>query len=416
MKRGSVLLTSGIAAVAVVATAVVLWPADEPDKPVARPPAPLLKPLKLADQPAWHGPGGIMDIEDNGDALLFTHGDGQLTLIDGKSGANRWTLEKLHDLGDARGVIQTFQAGPGERHLVDDGVLVEYEYTADCTYPENPPRSRGVCNSGPDDETGVALLSPADGHVVWRTPVIAPFPDVPYAQRPQQILRAADDRVAVVTVTTRLIDPQYDAGTARTVAIDVPTGRILWDKPDGTWPMYIVGDTLLGMKSGEQPGIGPDDPTATVVATNLLTGEKRWERQESGLMTAAGDMVLVRGNGFPILSVLTGKEVTRFGAVSGCATDRHTLIACTTPDDGVVVYDVHSGKTTELDAPPVEAVWDGGRIVVGDHARTWSIDRNGTVIDKDLDLPGETTWHTGHHVLLEPKSHGDDAIEVYAIS
>lgn len=186
-------------------------------------------------------------------------------------------------------------------------MLVEYEYTANCTYPENPPRSRGVCDSGPDDETGVALLSPADGHVVWRTPVIASFPDVPYARRPQQILRAADDRVA------------------------------------------------------------------TVVATNLRTGEKRWERRESGLMTAAGDVILVRGNGFPMLSVSTGKEVARFGAVSGCATDKHKLIACTTPDDGMV-------------------------------------------IDKDLDLPGETTWHTGHHVLLEPKSHGTEAIEVYAVN
>lgn len=57
---------------------------------------------------------------------------------------------------------------------------------------------------------------------------------MPAAGHREQILRVADDRGAVVTVTNAAVREDYAAGT---VAIDVPTGKVLWDKADGTWPM-----------------------------------------------------------------------------------------------------------------------------------------------------------------------------------
>ena len=401
MGRRGVLVVGAAVAVAAVVTGVLLWPGDEP---VAQPPpAPLLKPLRLADHAAWHGPADVTALEDDGQVVLFKHDEG-MTLVDGRTGAQRWTVTGRDDLGEGRDLsLRTAYSGPAERHLVRDGVLVEYEH-------------------GPGGETGVALLSRDDGHVVWRTPVITSFPGEPAAGHQEQILRVADDRVAVVTVTTAAVREDYAAGTARTVAIDVPTGKVLWDRADGTWPMYILGDAVLGVKSGGYPTTEGRDPVGTVVATDLRTGEQRWVRADSGIMAGAGEVVVLRGGGEnPVLSAADGREVTRFENVISCESDLRTVFACSvgTRDfsSKIVTFDVAHGKPGAVlqDRGLLEAVWDGGRIVLsgGTGQRDHSVDVNGTLVDEDLN-PHLTTV-TGDRAYWVPERDGPvEVVEAFS--
>jgi outer membrane protein assembly factor BamB len=413
------------AAVAAIVAAVVLWPEGEtaPAASAPRAPEPLLPPLEFGAEPLWRGPTDVQDVEADDDAVLFQHSDMSLTLADAATGTTRWTLEKMHDLGGV-GLIQTRNGGPGERHLVAGGVLAEYYYTADCQYPDKPPGSRGVCHGGPDDEAGLALLSAQDGSVVWRTPVVTSYPaaGTPVESRPEQILRAANDDVAVVTVTNGMVDSYYASGTQRTVAVDVRTGKVRWDGAKGVWPMWIAGDTLLGVVS---PALPDDGIAGTVVAIDLATGEKRWERQAAALVTVAGDVALVRGGGeLAVVETGTGAEVGTFDDVkSACRSDHRTVIACAAPLDSsalhnhLTTFEVGSRKfrTSERDVRELVAVWDGGRIVVlhltSDSERTYSVDVNGTVVDEELDPSVRPV--TGRLAIASPSD--DGPCELYEV-
>jgi outer membrane protein assembly factor BamB len=420
--RGKIVL--GIAVVAAVVVTVLVWPSGEdPAPPRATAPAPTLKPLRLAENPLWTGPHDISWAEERDGLMLIQHGNGGLSLHDATTGTSRWTFEKLHDLGGVR-YSRTFDGGPDERHLIgEEGVLVQYD-EVEC---------RGnFCEPGPGDESGLALVSAADGRVVWRTPVVV-FPDGPYESRPNPTLRVADDRVAVVSVMTGLVGPEYDKGTRLTVAIDVRTGAKLWERADGVWPMWIAGDTLLGIASPKPQYIGhTGDPAGVaVVATDLTTGEKRWERAESRLASVAGDVALI-ADGSTRLTAVTAGDGRQVGVVDhadrivDCQSDRTALIACSTKvtslNHDIVTFDAGRRKTgtatpgekTVLSLKSVRA----GRIFVNGadprdatRERTYTMDSAGNEIDRRLDLPGDILLLTENRAVLAT----EDATAVYEI-
>jgi hypothetical protein len=160
----------------------------------------------------------------------------------------------------------------------------------------------GHCESW---EEGLALLSGKDGTVVWRTPT-APVEDCQLNHWLQE-LWAADDRVALVRVVPSA--GQTNVANARMVAVDVRTGAKLWERP-GVWPHTIAGDVALGVTSSSEPHLStPSVGTmvsgsewgivdeGSVVAFDLATGEPRWELSErypaSRLVHVAGEAALV---------------------------------------------------------------------------------------------------------------------------
>lgn len=424
-----------VVAVAAVVTAVLAWPDEETTPPrdtATQRPAPTLKPLQLADNPLWTAPEDVMWAEERDGLMLFGHGDLNLSLYDA-NGAPRWTMEKMHDLGGVASSA-TFNGGPDERHLTGHGVLVQYNYTADCQYPDNPPRSRGVCHSGPDDESGLTLVSTMDGRVVWRTPVLASYPDVPLESRPEITLRVADDRVAIVSVLNGLVHSGYDKGTQLTVAIDTRTGAKLWERADGVWPMWIVGDTVLGVRSARLPaaGIGDDPAGMTVVATDLATGEQRWERAGSRLVTVAGDVAMVDDGSshFTAVTAVDGKTVGTLenaDRMEDCDTDGTALIVCLLPDDGrdkkLTTFDVAGRRSgtpaaavSSLDGVRAERIFVTGRRAGDPTAfRPYTLDSVGNEIDRELDLPGEIVLLTNDRAILSNDEHGDVTTEVYEV-
>lgn len=408
--RGKILL--GVALVAAAVVTVLVWPSGEdPAPPRAAAQAPLLEPLRVAERPLWTGPTDVMWAEMRDGLALFQHGDLALSLYDATTGATRWTMEKLHDLGGVA-YVATLHSGPDERHLVGQaGVLVQYEGV----------QCRGdFCEPGPGDESGLALLSATDGRVVWRTPVLT-YPDVPYESRPNPTLRVADDRVAVFSVMTGLVGPKYDKGTQLTVAIDVRTGAKLWERADGVWPMWIAGDTLLGVAAPWPPhsGLGGDPTDYTIVASDLTTGEERWEREDSRLVTVAGEVGLVEDTSKNLTAVAAedGRELATFehaDRMAACQTDR-TLIACLTKFDGrdhdIVTFDTEKRKTGTVTPGAktvltLESVRAGRLFVTGRHAsdpakdRTYTLDSAGNEIDRRLDLPGDILLLTEDRVVL----------------
>ena len=418
----------GAAAVVVIAAAVVTVLVRQGDDapPASRDasPAPTLKPLRLGEKPLWRGPDDVLWGEARDGLMLFQHGDVSLSLYDATTGTPRWSMDKMHDLG---GVVYrpTFDGGPDEQHLVGDGVLVQYGVITGCT--------RGFCDFG--DENGHALLSTTDGHVLWRTPVLSSYPEVPEESRPNPTLRVADDRVAVASVLTGLVAEGYDKGTQLNVAIDVRTGTRLWERADGVWPMWIAGDTLLGVRSPAPPSTRPSGDTtgATIVGTDLMTGEQRWERPGARLVTVAGEFALV-ADGTAHLTVINagdGKEIGAFReSVESCRSDRTALIACYSKTDGydgdIVTFDAGRGKTGT--ATPgratvlsLDAVRDGRIYVTGRQPRDpaarreYTLDGAGHEIDRELDLPGDLFLIAEGRAALSTDDHGDDTTAVYEV-
>ncbi|HEX6353999.1 PQQ-binding-like beta-propeller repeat protein [Actinophytocola sp.] len=416
----------GVAVVAAAVAGVLVWRGgDNPHPPprVDARPAPTLQPLRVAEKPLWTEPGDVVWVEEQDGLMLFAHSGLELTLYDATTGTPRWTLGKMHDFGGFMYSPRLWGA-PDERHLVgQEGVLVQYDQ-GDC--------HAGFCEPSPGHESGLVLVSATDGSIVWRTPALT-FPEGPLRERPEPMLQVVDDRVAVVSVLTGLVGSVYDKGIQRNVAFDVRTGAKLWEGADGVWPMWIVGDTMLGVVSARFPStwVNGEATGATIVATNLHTGEKQWERADSRLVMVAGDLALIT-DGAPRLTAVTADDGREVGSLdhtdrmADCRTDRTTLVACSSKSDGrahdIVTFDVKRrklgtatpGKQTVLTLDSVR----GGRLwVTGRQARdpgedrAYTIDSAGNEIDRKLDLPGDILLLTEDKAVLR----NEDATGVYEI-
>lgn len=409
MVRKNVLLMSGaVVVVAAVALTVVLagGGSDGPPpaaSPTSEPrPKPELKPLELEPSAVWQqedmwpvrNTGGVQLL----DGALLTATSKSIALVDIATGQPRWT--QLDDAELSGGGAEFDRASSEQPYLVHHqnglGVVVTYR--------------SGDCEAW---EQGLALLSGADGSVVWRTPTAPSDPCEP--NHWGQFLFAADDTTAVVEVGPQFGSPQ-DPALMRTVAIDVATGAKKWELA-GVRPYGITGDTLITTTEGARratPETGtatmglPVTATGQVAAVDLRTGAPRWSLADrfaaAEVLHTAGNVVAVLTAGerkepstVRLLDAGTGQEIAELGAsteLGRCATDAHDLIACGSDVDretlvtfSVEDHSVRRERTTE----PVSlltAVVDG-RISVQtlDPIRRVTVDRAGNVIDTEP--PGE---------------------------
>lgn len=382
------LLLAGAALAVVAAGAVTLaaWPvAQEPAVPRLTG-----EPLRLGAKPLFAGPEDVRFAEGRGDALLFTHGNEHLSVVDAETGSPRWDDR---DISVVR-YRETDDPGLAPRHLIGPGVLVEYGHET-------------------DTEAGLMLLSAVDGSVVWQTPVVvAGDPAV-------QSLRAVDDRVAVVTVaSSKEFEDPHDP--IRTVALDVRTGAPLWESPSGTWAMQVVGDTLLSVASPVAPG-GVDVTPSTVVAHDALTGKPLWSLADrhpwSTLLAAAGEVAVVQtGTELVVVSAGTGAEVASHpieGVTVSCQSDHRTTILCDVSADPDVVGIDGAGKLTAFAGRG--ALWHGvwaGRAFIGED-RVYTVDSAGRRTGGEGKLPGQLVLLTENRAVFTRVSDDTAEAQVY---
>lgn len=355
----------------------------EPERP-----APVLQPLALAPEPTWTSEEGFDGSAADGavirDGLALVTGPEHLVVLDVATGEARWSLEKDEELDGGDGDSAWSPTLHRSPRLVatEDGLAVPVEY-------HRPGR----------DEVGLALLSAADGSVVWQR-------ETGTAPETQRVLWAVDDRVALATVATK-------SGSLTTIAFDINTGEQLWDTAD-VWPAAIAGDTALMISSAESledPWGAPRMPDGDLAGWDLVTGEPRWDLGDrfewAEVVMTAGDVVLLRAreqdatDGKDLLVDAAGEVLGVLGDQHGCTTDGSTMIACPVDYSELRVFDLAS---REITTAPVEDSFvnlDGvvaGRLVLKDSSGFFSIDRFGNKIDESL--PSGVIAASDTHVLF----------------
>ncbi|MGH3762342.1 PQQ-binding-like beta-propeller repeat protein [Actinophytocola sp.] len=368
-----------LAVLAVVAALTVVT--DDPPRDADRPgPASEL----LGAEPDWIRVGGLAAAPGSSgvrNGLVLLRQDGGLTLTDLRTGEPRWTVRAAARLA---GSTEVFSGGG---ILVGAGVLV---------------RTR----------TGIAMLSPDDGTVRWRSVVRAP-PGERYA------LVAADDETALVTVgPTR-------GGPPSVVAVDVGGGERRWARA-GMWPHGIAGDVVVG----ETALAG-----GTVAAWDLATGVPAWTL--TGFVTArvaltADDDVLVEGRTGPsrwarrVLEAATGEPLADLGdpRAGPCATDWRTLIACPLVrggrDHAVETFGVADRRVRILsgDYRPEYVCLVGAGHVFGASPRSYFAVAAGSRGAGRLvarDLPGRPVAVTERYLVLRHDSGDPPSTSVYRL-
>jgi putative pyrroloquinoline-quinone binding quinoprotein len=322
-------LAGALFVVAIVAAALLLTSGEEPDTP-SSPTSTQAEPdrLALGADPLWRSDARLIRGPDGvqlRDGLLLTTTEEAIQAVDVETGESRW---------ERAGVVPAYAMDALLIGHDDDlGVLV----TEPC----------GA--SGP----GLALLSAADGEVVWRTP-IPPAEDCAGHERR---LRAANDTVALVAVIQ-----VGSLADVRTVAVDVDTGAVRWEHR-GAWPYAVAGGVAL--VSTTEPDGGTATTTTSVrgatgelTALNVATGEPVWRTTGrypvAQPVLVADDIVAVatadaegENEALRLLAASSGREVAVLSGDApphSCATDLDTLIACATVDQLL---------TFQVDAPGV---------------------------------------------------------------
>lgn len=238
---------------------------------------------------AWHyasdlrlggGPGAA-------DGLVAVGGlEGDVIALDSATGAEKWKAKVNNEVIAAPAIgggmvfvhsndgrVTAFDAATGERR---------WFYSADV--PTLTVRGMGGITLGPGilfvggDNGSLTALSMAEGNVVWTTPVAEP-------DGRSELERMADVDNAPVLEGTTLYATSYKN---HTVAIDGPTGQVVWDRENG-------GARGMGVSNS---AIVVTDPVGNVVGLDRNSGGSLWK--QAGLLyrnvsapTVQGDYAVV---------------------------------------------------------------------------------------------------------------------------
>lgn len=354
-------------AVVVLAGVVLMYVfTSGPDQPDAAPtpptPAPTLTPLEYGSEAIWSTADGENAVDVRDGVAVYDAID-KLVVADARTGVARWKVLDLKPFPGKTDVRWLRPSGDVGSRLVDrDGGLAVLT---------------GYIATGANGEYGLALLSAADGAVLWRSPLRTSGQDLHFE------LTAVDDRIAVVT---------YQGGG--TTAISIKSGKKLWTSP-GRYGVGIAGDVVV--TQDRKPG---QEGQGKVSALDLSTGAAVWDLDDryegAEVVAAGGDAVVVRvlvelKTVGKVLAAGDGHELADLTDVDSCAMDS-AVVACagTSP---VEIVDVDTGAVTRGSGivSHVDLVRDG-RIYVSSSDRAWTVDAAGNVIDKSL--PGRVTAMT----------------------
>ncbi|MEO5629852.1 MAG: outer membrane protein assembly factor BamB [Thermomonas sp.] len=205
-----------------------------------------------------------------GDGLVVVGGlEGDVIALDAGTGAERWQAKVSNEVLVAPAIgggmvfvhsndgrVTALDAGTGERR---------WFYSPDV--PSLTVRGSGAMTIGPgmlfvgNDNGTLVALSMSDGNVVWTTPVAEP-------DGRSELERMADVDGPAILDNTTLYATSYKN---HTVAIDGPSGQLMWDRDNG-------GPRGLGVSSS---AVVVTDPSGNVWGLDRNTGGSLW--QQNGL-------------------------------------------------------------------------------------------------------------------------------------
>ena len=218
-----------------------------------------------------------------GDGLVVVGGlEGDVIALDAGTGEERWKVKVSNEVLVAPAIgggmvfvhsndgrLTALDAGTGERR---------WFYSPDV--PALTVRGSGAITLGPgllfvgNDNGTLVALSMSDGNVIWTTPVAEP-------DGRSELERMADVDGPAVLDNATLYATSYKN---HTVAIDGPSGRLMWDRENG-------GPRGLGLSNSS---VVVTDPTGKVWGLDRNTGGSLW--QQNGLAYRKATAPAVQGD------------------------------------------------------------------------------------------------------------------------
>ena len=229
-----------------------------------------------SELPLTGGPGA-------GEGLVVVGSlEGDVIALDAATGAEKWKSKVANEVLVAPAVgggmvfvhsndgrVTALDAGTGERR---------WFYSADV--PALTVRGNGAMTVGPgilfvgNDNGTLTALSMSDGGVVWTAPVAQP-------EGRSELERMADVDGPAVLDNTTLFATSYKN---HTVAIDGPSGQLMWDRENG-------GPRGLGVSNS---AVVVTDPDGKVWGLDKNTGSSLW--QQDGLAYRSTSAPAVQGD------------------------------------------------------------------------------------------------------------------------
>jgi outer membrane protein assembly factor BamB len=218
-----------------------------------------------------------------GDGLVVAGSlEGDVIALDAATGAEKWKSKVANEVLVAPAVgggmvfvrsndgrVTAFDAGTGERRWFHSA-----------TVPALTVRGNGGITVGPgiifvgNDDGSLTALTMTDGSVVWTTPVAQP-------EGRSELERMADVDGPAVLENTTLFATSYKN---HTVAIDGPSGQLMWDRENG-------GPRGLGVSNS---AVVVTDVAGKVWGLDKNTGGSLW--QQDGLAWRSTSAPVVQGD------------------------------------------------------------------------------------------------------------------------
>lgn len=238
-----------------------------------------------SELPLTGGPGA-------GDGLVVVGSlEGDVIALDAATGAEKWTVKVANEVlvAPAIGGGMVFVHSNDGRVTALDAGTGERRWFHSATVPALTVRGNGAITVGPgivfvgQDNGSLVALSMTDGNVVWTTPVAQP-------EGRNELERMADVDGPAVLDNTTLYATSYKN---HTVAIDGPSGQLLWDRDNG-------GPRGLGLSNS---AVVVTDVSGKVWGLDRNTGASLW--QQDGLAWRNTSAPAVQGD-YAVVGDLAG--------------------------------------------------------------------------------------------------------------
>ena len=213
-----------------------------------------------SELPITGGPGA-------GDGLVVVGSlEGDVVALDAATGAEKWKTKVANEVivAPAVGGGMVFVRSNDGRVTALDASSGERRWFYSPDVPSLTVRGNGAMTLGPgilfvgNDNGTLTALSMTDGATVWTTPVAQP-------DGRSELERMADVDGPAVLDNTTLFATSYKN---HSVAIDGPSGQILWERDNG-------GPSGLGVSNS---AVVVTDPTGKVWALDKNTGGSLWQQ------------------------------------------------------------------------------------------------------------------------------------------
>ncbi|MES2859105.1 MAG: outer membrane protein assembly factor BamB [Pseudomonadota bacterium] len=227
-----------------------------------------------SELPLSGGPGA-------GDGLVVVGSlEGDVVALDAATGNEKWKAKVANEVivAPAIGGGLVFVRSNDGRVTALDAASGERRWFYSPDVPSLTVRGNGAMTVGPgilfvgNDNGTLAALSMTDGAVVWTTPVAQP-------EGRSELERMADVDGPASLDNTTLFATSFKN---RTVAIDGPSGQLMWDRDNG-------GPRGLGVSNS---AVVVTDPTGKVWALDKNTGGSLWQQPGLAYRSVSAPAVL----------------------------------------------------------------------------------------------------------------------------